>query len=54
MALRTKFHAHYVFTKMLIFSYNNVQIHPNVTVQHLKKYPFCPESMNNVRSYSGF
>ena len=25
---------------MLIFSYNNAQIHPNVTVQHLKSIPF--------------
>ena len=35
MALRIKFHAHYVFTKILIFIYNNAQIHPNVTVQYL-------------------
>ena len=40
--------------KMLIFSYNNAQIHPNVTVQYLKSTPFCPESMNNERSYFGF
>ena len=39
-ALRIKVHAHYVFTKMLIFSYNNVQIHPNVTVQYLKSITF--------------
>ena len=25
---------------MLIFSYNNAQIHPNVTVQYLKSIPF--------------
>ena len=48
------FHAHNIFTKMLIFSYNNAQIHPNVTVQYLKKYPFCPTSMKSVRSYFGF
>ena len=38
-ALIIKFHAHYVFTKILIFSYNNAQIHPNVTIYHaiLKK-----------------
>ena len=28
-ALRIKFHAYYVFTKILIFIYNNAQIHPN-------------------------
>ena len=40
-ALRIKFHSHYVFTKMLIFSYNNAQIHPNGTVQYfLKSVPF--------------
>ena len=33
-ALRIKLHQHYVFTKILIFSYNNTQIHPNVTVQY--------------------
>ena len=26
----------------------------NVTVQYLKKYLFCLESMKNVRSYFGF
>ena len=40
-ALRIKFHAHYVFTKILIFIYNNAQIHPNVTVQYLR---FCHRS----------
>ena len=40
MALKMKFHAHYVFTKILIFRYNNAQIHPNVTVQYLKSIPF--------------
>ena len=54
MALRMKFQAHYDFTKILIISYNNAQIYPNVTVQYLKRYPFCPESMKNVRSYFGF
>ena len=34
-ALRIKFHAHYIFTKILIFIYNNAY----------KKYPFCIESM---------
>ena len=28
--------------------------YPNFTVQYLKKYLFCLESMKNVRSYSGF
>ena len=48
-ALRINFHAHYVFTKILIFIYNNAQIHPNLTVQS-----FCLESMKTVRSYFGF
>ena len=39
-ALRIKFKAHYIFTKILIFIYNNAQIHPNVTVQYLKSTPF--------------
>ena len=53
-ALRIKFHAHYVFTKILILIYNNAQIHPYVTVQILKKYPVCLESMKHVRSYFSF
>ena len=44
MALRINFHAHYVFTKMLIFSFNNAQIFPNVTVQHLKSIPFAQKA----------
>ena len=39
-ALRIKFHANYVFTKILISVYNNAQIHSNVTVQYLKIIPF--------------
>ena len=39
-----KFHAHYVFTKMLIFSYKNAQMHPNVTVQYLKSIPFVQKA----------
>ena len=53
MALRIKFHTHYVFTKVLIFSYNNAQIHPNVTVQYLKSIPFVQKAWKNVRSYFG-
>ena len=30
-ALRIKLYEHYIFTKILIFSYNNVQTHPNIT-----------------------
>ena len=44
MTLRIKFHAHYVFTKMLIFGYNNAQIHPNDTVQYLKSIPFVQKA----------
>ena len=40
MELKMKFNAHYVFTKILIISYNNAQIHPNVTVQYLKSIHF--------------
>ena len=29
---------------MLIFSYNNVQIHPNVTVQYLKSVTFVQKA----------
>ena len=43
-ALRIKFNAHYVFTKILIFSYNNAQIHPKVTVQYLKSIPFVQKA----------
>ena len=43
-ALRMKFHAHYIFTKILIFIYNNAQIHPNVTVQYLKSIPFVQKA----------
>ena len=43
-ALTIKFHAHYVFTKILLFSYNNAQIHPNVTVQYLKSIPFVQKA----------
>ena len=43
-ALRIKFHAHNVFTKILIFIYNNAQIHPNVTVQCLKSIPFVQKA----------
>ena len=42
--LRIKFHAHNIFTKILIFIYNNAQIHPNVTVQHLKSIPFVQKA----------
>ena len=42
--LRIKFNADCVSTKMLIFSYNNVLIHPNVTVQHLKSIPFVQKA----------
>ena len=38
-ALRNKFRTHYIFTKILRFSYNNALIHPNVTVQYLKSIP---------------
>ena len=34
--------------KKFMFSYNNAQIHPNVTVQYLKSIT------RNVRSYFGF
>ena len=44
MALIMKFQAHYDFTKILIISYNNAQIHPNVTVQYLKSIPFVPKA----------
>ena len=44
MALIIKSHAHYVFTKILIFSYNNAQIHPNVTVQYLKSICFVQKA----------
>ena len=37
-------HAHNIFTKILIFIYNNAQIHPNVTVQHLKSIPFVQKA----------
>ena len=43
-ALIIKFHAHYVFTKILIFSYNNAQMHPYVTVQYLKSIPFVQKA----------
>ena len=43
-ALRIKFHAHYVFTKILIFSYTNAQIHHNVTMQYLKNIPFVQKA----------
>ena len=45
-ALRINFHAHYIFTKISMFIYNNVQIHPNVTVQHLKSIPFVQKACN--------
>ena len=31
-------------TKILIFIYNNAQIHPNVTVQYLKSIPFVQKA----------
>ena len=31
---------------MLIFSYNNAQIHPNVTVQYLKSITFVQKAWN--------
>ena len=37
-------YAHNIFTKILIFIYNNAQIHPNVTVQHLKSIPFVQKA----------
>ena len=43
-ALRINFHAHYIFTKILISIYNNAQIHPNVTVQYLKSIPFVKKA----------
>ena len=43
-ALRIKFHAQNICTKILIFIYNNAQIHPNVTVQHLKSNPFVQKA----------
>ena len=43
-ALRINFHAHYIYTKISIFVYNNAQIHPNVTVQHLKSIPFVQKA----------
>ena len=46
IALRIKFHAHYVFfTKILIFVYNNAQINPNITVQYLKSIPFVKKAL---------
>ena len=42
--LRVKFHEHSVFTKMLIFSYNNAQIHPYATVQYLKIITFVQKA----------
>ena len=45
-ALIIKFHAYYVFTKILIFIYNNAQIHPNVAVQYLKIIPFVQKAWN--------
>ena len=42
--LRINFHAHDIFTKILIFTYNNAQIHPNVTVQYLKSIPFVQKA----------
>ena len=32
------------FTKILIFSYNNAEIHPNVTVQYLKSISFVQKA----------
>ena len=43
-ALRIKFLAHNIFTKILIFIYNNAQMHPNVIVQHLKSIPFVQKA----------
>ena len=43
-ALRISFHAHYIFTKIFIFIYNNAPIHPNVTVQYLKSIPFVQKA----------
>ena len=43
-ALRINFHAHYIFTKILIFIYNNAQIHPNFTVRYLKSIPFVQKA----------
>ena len=34
----------FFFYKMLIFSYNNAQIHPNVTVQYLKSITFVQKA----------
>ena len=43
--LRIKFHAHYVFINILIFSYNNAQMHPYVnTVQYLESIPFVQKA----------
>ena len=44
MALKMKFHAHYGFTKILIFIYTNAQMYPNVTVQYLKSIPFVQKA----------
>ena len=43
-ALRIEFHTHCVFFLMLIFSYNNAQIHPNVTVQYLRSIPLVQKA----------
>ena len=43
-ALRIKFHALYIFSKILKFFYINAQIHPYVTVQHLKSIPFVQKA----------
>ena len=45
LRINLKFHAEYVFTNMLIFSFNNVHMHPNVTVQHLKSIPFVQKAL---------
>ena len=42
--LKINFHAHYIFTKILIFIYKNAQIHPYVTVQYLKSIPFVQKA----------
>ena len=52
MALRIKFHAQYVFTKMLIFSYNNKQIHPYVSLQYLKSIPFVQKARAFILRFS--
>ena len=43
-ALGIKLHAYYIFIKILIFIYNNAQIHSNVTVQYLKSIPFVQKA----------